>query len=177
MRDTITRQFVKNLCKCAVYNGKEVIDTTVFIPYGFNDEKSAEKYIRKNSTLIDGKLVFVKSVEKIAALFGMSESDFISKGKQVDARSKETRGFVSKTVKGFKGNLVYMDKATYQTGKKEVFFSENKKLDQLAKKLADDGTIGITIESIQEVERLYVMSESDFLTYARPMVDHQHYTK
>ena len=176
MRDTITRQFVKNACVCAVYNGKDIIDEAVVIPYGFNDEKSAEKYIRKNNS-VNGKLVYVKSVNKIAALYGMSESDFVSKAKLVDARSKETRGFVSKTVKGFKGNLVYMHKATYQTGKKEVFFSENKKLDKLAKDMADNGTIGITIEDVEEVERLYVMPEADFISCARPMIDHQHYAK
>lgn len=176
MRDTISRQFVKNACLCAVYNGKDIVDETVFIPYGFNNEKSAEKYIRNNNS-VNGKLVYVKSVEKVSALYGMSERDFVSKAKLVDARSKETRGFVSKTVKGYKGNLVYMDKATYQTGKKEVFFSENKKLDKLAKDMADDGTIGITIEDVEEVERLYVMPEADFITYARPMVDYQHYAK
>lgn len=174
MRNTISRQFVKNACTCAVYNNGKVHEEIVFVPYGFNTEASAEKYIRKNADL-NGKLAAVIRIEKIASLFGMEESEFISKAKAVDARTKETRGFISKTVKGYAGTLVYMNKADHTIGKMEVVFSENKKLDVLAKKLAPVDTFGITIENVHEVEQLYVMSEVDFIANARPMKDHQHY--
>lgn len=174
MRNTITRSFVKNACTCIVYKDGKTHDEIIVIPYGYNDTDSADKYIRRKVN-IDGKLVLVKSIEKTAALFGMDETQFIKLAKIVPERSKETRDFISKTVIGKVGTLVYMDKEYVVHRDKEVFVDVKRKLDVQAKDNAPDGCIGITIENIHDTEAIYVLDESTFIANARPMRDHQHY--
>lgn len=174
MRDTITRTFMKNVCLCAVYADGKIHNESVTIPYGYNSEESAEKYIRRNVQL-NGKLASVLSVEKSESLYGMSESDFVNLAKVVDARSKGTRDCVTKTVVGKAGTLVYMDKEYNVHRDKEVFVDPKRKIDVQAKAMSPVGCIGITIENIHDTEALYVMDEATFIANARPMIDHQHY--
>lgn len=174
MRNTITRSFVKNSCACIVYKDGKTHDEVIVIPYGFNDIDAADKYIRRKVS-IDGKLVLVKSIEKTSALFGMDESQFIKLAKIVPERSKETRDFISKTVIGKAGTLVYMDKEYVVHRDMEVFVDAKRKLDVQAKELAPADCIGITVENIHETQALYVLDEQTFIENARPMRDHQHY--
>ena len=174
MRNTITRSFVKNACTCIVYKDGKTHEEIIVVPYGYNDTESADKYIRRKVSL-DGKLVLVKSIEKTSALFGMDESQFIKLAKIVPERNKETRDFISKTVIGKVGTLVYMDKEYKVHHDKEVFVDVKRKLDVQAKELAPADCIGITIENIHDTEALYVLDESTFIANARPMRDHQHY--
>ena len=174
MRNTITRSFNKIAAACTLYRDKAIIDDTVLIPYLFNTVELAEKYIRKNNLITDGKLVEVVSVAKVSALYGMEESDFIAKAVKVDERSKETRGMISKTIVANEGTLLYMD-TQRKVNEMPVIVPKGAKLDKLARSLAPNGCKGITIENIHEVSALYVMSEEDFIANARPMVDHQHY--
>lgn len=173
MRDTITRTFLKNVCLCAVYADGKIHDESVTIPYGYNSEESAEKYIRKNVQL-NGKLASVLSVEKSETLYGMSEADFVSLAKVVDARSKETRDCITKTVVGKIGTLVYMD-SERNIKEMPVRVDSKRNLDKQARELAPNGCKGITIENIKDSEALYVMDEATFIANARPMIDHQHY--
>ena len=173
MRDTITRTFVKNVCLCAVYAGGKINMESVTIPYGYNSEESAEKYIRKNVQL-NGKLASVVAIKKSESMYGMSEADFVSLAKVVDARSKETRDFVTKTVVGKIGTLVYMD-SERNIKEMPVRVDSKRKLDKQARELAPKGCKGITIENVQDSEALYVMDEATFIKNARPMIDHQHY--
>ena len=173
MRNTITRSFVKNLCKCIVYKDNKTHEETVVIPYGFNTDFSAEKYIRKNN-LVDGKLAAVIHIEKVSALYGMDESDFIKLGKRVDERTKETRNCITKTVNGLVGTLVYMD-AKHNIQYMSVRVQKGVNLDKQARALAPNGCKGITIENIKEDACLYTMDEATFIKNARPMRDHQHY--
>ena len=173
MRDTITRTFVKNVCLCAVYTDGKLHNESVTIPYGYNSEESAEKYIRKNIQL-GGKLASVIVIEKSETLYGMPEADFISLAKIVDARSKETRDFVTKTVIGKIGTLVYMD-SERNIKEMSVRVDSKRNLDKQARELAPNGCKGITIENVQDSEALYVMDEATFIANARPMIDHQHY--
>lgn len=174
MRNTITRSFVKNLCTCIVYKDGKTHDEALAIPYGYNDTNSAEKYIRRK-VAIDGKLVLVKSIVKASVLYGMDESQFIKLAKIVPERSKETRDFISKTVIGKVGTLVYMDKKYNVHHDKEVFVDSKRKLDVQAKELAPADCVGITIENIHDTQALYVLDEATFIANARPMSDHQHY--
>lgn len=173
MRNTITRSFNKVAASALVYRDGKITEAVFSLPYLFNTVELAEKYIRKNVN-VDGKLVDVVFVEKVSALYGMDESDFIAHATRVDERSKETRGMISKTIVAFEGTLLYMDE---QRKVKEmlVLVPKGAKLDKLARSLAPNGCKGITIENVHEVSALYVMSEEDFINHAREMVDHQHY--
>lgn len=173
MRNTVTRSFSTNVCKAIIYKEGKLSDTEITIPTGFNATESAEKYIRKNVTL-DGKLVTVESVVTVSELYGMDESDFISKATLIDERSKDTRDCVTKTVKGNVGTLVYMTK-NRKIHEMPVMIRSGEKLSKVAKEKAPQDCIGITIENIHDSVALYAMSISDFIKYARPMVDHQHY--
>ena len=174
MRDTITRSFNKIAAACTLYRDKKIVDETVLVPYLFNTVELAEKYIRKNNLITNGKLVEVVSVTKITALYGMDERDFIAKAKKVDARSKETRGTISKTVKAFTGKLLYMDEKR-SVKDTPVFFLKGDKFDTVGKNNTPEGGKYICIEEVQPIDVLCVMSEEDFIANARPMIDHQHY--
>lgn len=173
MRNTITRTFNKNQASVLVYVDGKVTESVCLIPAGFNTVESAEKFIRKNVQL-EGKLVTVAKVDKVSTLYGMEEDDFIKYAKQVDERSKETRGLITKTVNGLMGELVYMDK-DHAIKTIPVMVKKSDKLDKVAREKAPNGCFGITLENIKEVSTLYAMSESDFIKYAREMVDYQHY--
>ena len=174
MRNTITRSFNKAAASSLIYiDGK--IEKRVFnVPYIFNSVELAEKYIRKHSDSYEGKLVEVISVEKVSTLYGMDERDFITKAKKVDARSKETRGTISKTVKAFTGKLLYMDEKR-SVKDDPVFFLKGDKLDTVGKNNTPKGGKYICIEEVQPIDVLCVMTEEEFLANAREMVDYQHY--
>lgn len=175
MRDTITRSFNENFVSILVYKDGKILDDSVIIPRGFDEPKTAEKYIRKNVQL-DGKLVDVINVEKLSALYGMSEKDFIALAKPVTERSKETRGYISKTVIAKGGTLLYMasDRSVHDM---PVIVPNGMKLKNAVKELAPVGTIGIDIENLHDVETLYVMHPDDFKASAKLMTDYQHYAK
>ena len=173
MRNTITRSFNKVAASALVYRDGKITTDTICIPYLFNTVELAEKYIRKNIS-IDGKLVEVVSVEKVSTLYGMDERDFIAKAKKVDARSKETRGTISKTVKAFTGRLLYMDEKR-SVKDVPVFFLKGDKLDTIGKNNTPKGGKYICIEEVQPIDVLCVMTEEEFLANARLMIDHQHY--
>ena len=173
MRNTITRTFNKNKCTCVIYADGKTHESVVTIPVGFDTEESAERYIRKNVQL-DGKLAAVVSIEKVGALYGMDESDFIKLAKIVDERSKDTRNCITKTVVGKVGTLVYMDSAR-KIHDMLVRIDSKRNLDKQARELAPEGCKGISIENIHESSALYVMDEATFIENARPMIDYQHY--
>ena len=174
MRNTITRTFNRNICTCALYKDGKITEAKVTVPYGFNTPESAERFIRKNTDLDGAKLAAVDNIETVSDLFGMDETTFIEKAKIVDERSKDTRNCITKTVVGNIGTLIYMN-AERKVCEKQVSVDIKRKLDKQAKELAPDGCIGITIENIKERTALYAMTEAEFIKYARPMKDHQHY--
>lgn len=173
MRNTITRTFNKNVCTCVVYANGKTHESVVTIPVGFDTEESAERYIRKNVQL-DGKLAAVVSIEKVGALYGMDESDFIKLASIVDERSKDTRNCITKTVVGKVGTLVYMD-SERNIHEMLVRVDSKRNLDKQARELAPDGCKGIDIEDIHDSSALYAIDEATFIKNARPMSDHQHY--
>lgn len=174
MRNTITRTFNSNVCTCAVYKDGKISVAKITIPYGFNTVESAENYIRRNVDLDGAKLAAVEHVEKVSRMYGMDEATFIENARIVDERSKDTRNCITKTVVANIGKLIYMD-TNRKICEKQVSVDIKRNLDKQARELVPDGCIGITIEGISECTALYAMSEADFIKYARPMVDHQHY--
>ena len=72
------------------------------------------------------------------------------------------------------GTLLYMD-SDRKVKEMPVYIPKGAKLDKLARSSAPEGCKGIDIINIKETETLYVMSSEDFIKYARPMKDHQHY--
>ena len=176
MRNIITRSFVKNSCTATVYKDGKLSSAVFIIPCGYNDNDSAERYIRRNMS-IDGKLVEVNAIEKLSALYGMEESEFINLATSVNERSKETRNAITKTIVTFKAKLVYMTpdrkieditiNLPQNMGKKEYsrFI--------LAATPKDCKPIELTDK--EEVSTLYALDEQTFIANAREMSDHSHF--
>lgn len=178
MRNTITRTFITVYADCTCYNvqEKKPYDAMILVPDSCINTNMAEKYLRKTMTGND-KLVTVNSLSKSSTLYGMEESDFIKFAAPVEARSKETRNMITKTVNAIVGTYVYMDMSSREIKERSVsvptYFAD--KLDKYAKKIEQDGEKAITIENCKTVSALYAISEAVFRREAREMVDHQHY--
>ena len=179
MRNTITRSFVTVFASCKVYESGKLLDAIVALPDFCTLVSTAEKYIRKNPSIISGKLVEVTELNKQTELYGMDESDFIRLAKPYEARSKDTRNLITKTVRGYIGDYLYMNTTARQlsTRKVSVPTDMSAKLDKYAKSIEQENEKAITIENLNPVESLYGMSESDFRKYGKKMVDHQHYAE
>ena len=175
MKNIIIRTFNNYSANCLAYVDGKVIDTIVSIPDNCVTTVAAEKYIRKTGS-ITGNLIKVDSVQKNPVTYGMLESDFIKLATPVSERGKSTRDKITKTVKAFSGTLVFMteDRAIHE--RNVVVSTDNKKeLEKLAKKLVNDGEIGIIIDKLSPIESLYAMSETTFKANARLMKDYQHF--
>ncbi len=179
MRNTITRTFTACLASCKVYENGKLLDAIITLPDFCTLLSTAEKYIRKNPSTISGKLVDVLSIDKETVLYGMDESDFIKYASPYEQRGKETRNMITKTVKGYVGEYLYMSVATHEVCKRNVSVPADmsKKLDKYAKSIEQVGEKAITIENLKPIEALYAMSETDFRKYGKKMKDHQHYVE
>ena len=179
MRNTITRSFITCLATCKVYENGALLDAMVSLPDFCTLATTAEKYIRKNPSVISGKLVEVTKIDKQTTLYGMEESDFLKYAKPYEQRGKETRNQITKTVKGFVGEYLYMTADTHELKKRNVSVPADmsKKLDKYAKSIEQAGEKAITIENLKPIGALYAMSETDFRKYGKKMVDHQHYAE
>jgi len=179
MRNTITRSFTTCFANCKVYNNGQLSDCVIALPDFCTITATAEKYIRKNPGTISGKLVEVSSIDKETVLYGMDESDFIKNAKIYDVRGKDTRNLITKTVKGFTGEYLYMDTSTYELKRRVVSVPADmsEKLDKYAKSIEQPNEKAITIEKLVPVNALYGMTENEFKALAKRMVDHQHYAE
>lgn len=179
MRNTITRTFSVSLAVCKVYKNGTLSDCTITLPDSIGNTVAAEKYIRRNPSVISGKLVEVTKIDKETTLYGMDESDFLKYAKPYEQRGKETRNMITKTVKGFVGEYLYMTVDTHELCKRNVSVPADmsKKLDKYAKTIEQAGEKAITIENLKPIEALYGISESDFRKYGKKMLDHQHYSE
>lgn len=179
MRNTITRSFTTCLATCKVYENGNLLDAIVALPDFCTLATTAEKYIRKNPSLISGKLVEVSKIDKETALYGMDESDFLKYAKPYEQRGKETRNMITKTVKGFIGEYLYMSTDTHELCRRSVSVPTGMqgKLDKYAKSIELENEKAITIENLKPIESLCAMSESDFRKHGKKMVDHQHYAE
>ena len=179
MRNTITRTFTTCLASCKVYENGQLMDVIVTLPDTCITPAVAEKYIRRNPSAISGKLVEVTKIDKQTTLYGMDESDFLKYAKPYEQRGKETRNQITKTVKGFVGEYLYMTTDTHELKKRNVSVPADmsKKLDKFAKSVEQAGEKAITIENLKPIESLYALSESDFRKYGKKMVDHQHFAE
>jgi len=179
MRSTITRSFSTCFANCKVYENGKLLDVIVALPDFCTIATTAEKYIRKNPGTISGKLVEVSSIDKETLLYGMDESEFIKNAKIYDVRGKDTRNLITKTVKGFVGEYLYMDSTTYELKRRSVSVPADmsEKLDKYAKSIEHPNEKAITIEKLVPVNALYGMTENEFKALARRMVDHQHYAE
>lgn len=179
MRNTITRSFTTCFATCKVYENGKLMEAIVALPDFCTTIRHAEKYIRKNTSLISGKLVEVSQIDKQVTLYGMDEGVFILYAKPCEQRGKETRNQVTKTVKGFIGDYLFMSTETHELHKRSVSVPSDMsgKLDKYAKTIEQAGEKAITIENLKPVESLYAMSETDFRKYGKKMIDHQHYVE
>lgn len=179
MRNTITRSFSTCFANCKVYNNGQLSDCVIALPDFCTIAATAEKYIRKNPGTISGKLVEVSSIKKDTVLYGMDESEFIKNAKIYDVRGKDTRNLITKTVKGFTGEYLYMDSASYELKRRVVSVPADmsEKLDKYAKSIEQPSEKAITIEKLVPVNALYGMTESEFKALAKRMIDHQHYAE
>lgn len=179
MRNTITRSFATIFASCKIYESGKLLDAIVALPDFCTITTTAEKYIRKNPSIISGKLIEVTELNKQTELYGMEESEFIAHAKPYETRSKDTRNLITKTVKGFIGEYLYMDTITRQLATRTVSVPADmsSKLDKYAKFIEKDNEKSITIENLKPVECLYGMTESEFKKYGKKMVDHQHYVE
>lgn len=179
MRNTITRSFTTCLASCKVYENGNLLDAIVALPDFCTLTTTAEKYIRKNPSVISGKLVEVMKIDKETTLYGMEEADFLKFAKPYEQRGKETRNQITKTVKGFVGDYLYMDVNTRELCKRTVSVPADmsKKLDKYMKTIEKENEKAILIENLKPAEALYAMSESDFRKYGKKMVDHQHFAE
>lgn len=179
MRNTITRTFTTNYASCIVYENGKLMDCVITLPDACSLVGIAEKYIRKNPFVISGKLVEVKAIEKKTVLYGVDENDFISAAKVYDVRGKDTRNLITKTVKGFRGEYLYMDTSSHELKTRHVYVPADmeNKLDKFAKSIEAAGEKAITIENLAPINTLYGMTEKEFQAMARKMVDHQHYAE
>lgn len=179
MRNTITRSFITISASCKTYENGKLIDAIITVPDSCTTATAAEKYIRKNPSVISGKLVDVLSIDKEIVLYGMDESDFLKYAKPYEQRGKETRNMITKTVKGYVGDYLYMSTDTRELCKRTVSVPADmaKKLDKYAKSIELDNEKAILIENLKPIEALYAMTESDFRNYGKKMIDHQHYAE
>lgn len=179
MRNTITRTFTTNFATCTVYENGKLMESVVALPDTCTLPGFAEKYIRKNPSIISGKLVEVTSVKKVSTLYGMDETDFIKFATPVEARSKDTRDKITKTVNAYKGTFLYMNAVSRAVESREISIPADmkNKLDKYMKTIERENEKAIMIEDVTPVAALYAMSEHDFKAHAKRMTDHQHYAE
>lgn len=179
MRNTICRTFSTPIATCVIYNNGNLSECEVTLPASCTISTGAEKYIRKNPNVIAGKLVEVKSIRVDTVLYGMDEQTFIAHAKPYNARGKDTRLLITKTVKGFIGDYVYMSTDTRELLTREVSVPADmaNKLDKYAKSIELGNEKAILIENLKPIEALYGMTEAEFKHYAKRMVDHQHFAE
>lgn len=179
MRNTITRTFTTNFATCLAYEDGKIITAEIALPDSCGTPYTAEKYIRKNPSVLSGKLVQVDSIRKETVLYGMDETDFIKFATPVAARSKDTRDKITKTVNAYKGTFLYMNTASRAVESREISVPADmkNKLDKYMKVIERENEKAIMIENLTPVAALYAISELDFKSHAKRMIDHQHYAE
>jgi hypothetical protein len=82
-----------------------------------------------------------------------------------------TEKMVTRTVTYFKAIVMCVDVIKAEIVNKELtipeLIPEKKRLEYLDKKLLNDGLKAVQITSLEQIEELYGMSESEFLEHAR----------
>ena len=117
------------------------------------------------------KAVFVDSVDTESKLYGMKESDFISKAVVLDDRTSKldgekliTRSIENSIVSYLAFNVLNMTMET-----KQVFFSGKVDKASALKELRNDETETMKIIDVTEIKsdsKLYAVKENTFLEYA-----------
>ena len=167
----ISRTIVRNVATVKRFNMDTAAleDVTLILPAHIDTIEKCEKYIRKNESLINGKLVMVSAVEKAEKLVGMYVDDFIRLASPVAERSKETRGTVTKTVQSCIGTALYMDEHQKVAETTVTFPIGLNNVDAYVRKNVIIPGIFITVKNVETVESLYSMDEATFIRNARPM--------
>lgn len=168
----ISRTIVSNIAHIIVFDmdKKAITDTVVILPAAVNTVDRGEKYIRKHDSLLSGhKLVSVESVEKVENLVGMYLDTFMANADIVEERSKETRDCVTKVVTVLEAVALYMDNDRNVKERNIIIPMGTSNVDAyVSKHYQFDGKF-ITVASTKEVSHLYAMSESKFISLAKPM--------
>lgn len=176
MRNTVTRSFIKNVCSCTIYKDGKLSEENILIPCGYNDIAAAERYIKRHD-MTTGKLVEVYKIDKLAELYGMEEADFIRLATVVNERDKTTRDSITKTIKSYAATLTYMT-VDRKIADIEIAIPASlgkREYNTYIHSVTPNGGKPIEVKDKHEVEKIYALSESDFIANARPMTDHFHY--
>ena len=168
MKDCITRTFTTAIATALVYVDGKIITSEFVIPCGMDTAK-AEKFLRKHNP--SEKIVTVEKVYTTSITRGMTEADFIANGKVFDARSKETRNLITKTVKGEIGTLLYMT-PDYKVERTAIHIRKGEKPEKVMRSVSlPEGCKPIDVIELRPVEFLIGMTEAEFLRYSRPMIN------
>lgn len=166
----ISRTIISNYASVLFYNAatKAAESCVVTLPAAVDNPDRADRYLRKNTDLLGGKLIVVENVQCSERLVGMELSTFMENAKVVAERDKTTRGSVTKTVPGFACDVLYMD-ADHKIQRKRVTIPAVKDVDRYCKANVKVPGYYVTVENVTATETLYSMSESTFIALARPM--------
>ena len=117
------------------------------------------------------KAVFVESVESDSKLYGMKESDFISKAVVLDDRTAKLDGekLITRSIENTKVSYLAFNVSTMTMETKQQFFSGKVDKTTALKELRSMETETVKIVDVSNLEsysKLYAVKESVFLEYA-----------
>lgn len=166
----ITRSFITTAGSVIVYNPeKKNLDTVDYEIDGKFDNDTIVKALEKKGI----KALDVLSCETSEKLFGMPESDFIALGRAYSERSKENRGMISKSISV---NVYALKVYACDTKTIQDKTMTGNSVKEVEKNLPSNFKL-LEVVDTQIIESLICMTVEQFKEFAKPMIDHFHYSK
>lgn len=165
----ITRTFTDTTITAKVFdNTSDEITTICRVFHERIELEDSKKKLSKVLAPEDFTILKVLAVDYDSKRKGMTEDDFMTFGEKVDARSKDTRGMVSKEIIGQQAICVTVNNDDFSVAQRSILLP--RKMDgEEAKRFINKRVVGYTVVkvlTIEEVKELWVMPPETFLAHA-----------
>lgn len=165
----ITRTFTDTIITAKAFdNAHDEITTIVRVFHERIELADSKKRLVKALASDEYTVLKILSVDYDSKRKGMTETDFMRYGERVDARSKDTRGMVSKEIIGQQAVCVAVNNDDFSVSAINVLLPrkmDNNEAKRFINKHNDRYTV-VKVDSIEEVKELWVMSPDTFLEHA-----------
>lgn len=165
----ITRTFTNTTIKAKVFDNNTDEICTIERTYPDRVELAdSKKKLTKDSTLAGVTVLKILAVDYDPQRKGMTEDDFMLYGQRVDARSKDTRGMVSKEIIGQQAVCVTVSNDDFAVSQRNILLPrkmDSEEAKRFINKRTDRYTV-VKVTAIEEVKELWVMPPETFLAHA-----------
>lgn len=165
----ITRTFTDTVITAKVFDSiHDEITTITRVFHERVELADSKKKLVKVLAPEDYTILKVLAVDYDSKRKGMTENDFMLYGERVDARSKDTRGMVSKEIIGQQAVCVAVNNDDFSVSSVNVLLPrkmDSEEAKRYINKHNDRYTI-VKVTSIEEVKELWVMPPETFLEHA-----------